>query len=373
MQGYGNGLFGTDDPVSVEQLEVILGRYMGGGPAWAGDPGKAHAATRAQVAVALCSALKGEHEEPDKETGKILVAYFSATGTTRSLAEYAADILGADLFEIIPAQPYTSADLNYNTDCRANREQNDDSVRPAIAGDCKVEDMAGYDVVFLGYPIWWGIPPKIMRTFVESYDLSGKTVISFCTSGGSGFSGEGLPELAPEAQWLSGKRFAAGTSKDTMAEWIDTLELPKSEEANMNQITLSFHGHTYTATLAGNSSAESFAELLKSGPLTISAHDYGNFEKVGELGTELPRNDEQITTAPGDIILYQGNQITVYYAQNSWNFTRLGRIDAPSGLREALGDGDVDITFQLADGGEPSILEPGRKPERDMPPLETNG
>ncbi len=117
----------------------------------------------------------------------------------------------------------------------------------------------------------------------------------------------------------------------------------------MRKITLTFNGCTYTATLADNSSAAAFAELLKSGPLTVSAHDYGSFEKVGGLGTELPRNDEPVTTSSGDIILYQGDQITVYYAQNTWNFTRLGRIDDPSGLQEALGDGDVEITFQLAD------------------------
>ena len=92
-----------------------------------------------------------------------------------------------------------------------------------------------------------------------------------------------------------------------------------------------------------------FAELLKSGSLTVSAHDYGSFEKVGDLGTALPRNDEQITTSAGDIILYQGNQITVYYAENAWSLTRLGRIDDPSGLRDALGGGDVTITFALAD------------------------
>lgn len=115
------------------------------------------------------------------------------------------------------------------------------------------------------------------------------------------------------------------------------------------KINVSFNGHTYPATLEDNSSAKAFAELLKSGPLTVSAHDYGSFEKVGDLGTALPRNDQQITTSAGDIILYQGNQITVYYAQNTWSFTRLGRIDDPSGLREALGSGDVAITFTLAD------------------------
>ena len=104
-----------------------------------------------------------------------------------------------------------------------------------------------------------------------------------------------------------------------------------------------------TATLADNSSAQALRELLKKGPLTIDMSDYGNFEKVGPLGTILPRNDEQITTAAGDIILYQGNQITIYYAQNSWNFTRLGKINDVTAqqLKEILGAGDVSVTFSL--------------------------
>jgi len=348
MKGYGNGLFGTHDPVSVKQLDVILGRYTGNGPKWTGDPSKAHAASRAEVAVALYNALKDRSDVPVKEAGKVLIAYFSCTGSTKSVAETVQAVTGGDLFEIVPAKAYTSADLDYNTDCRANAEQQDDSARPAIAAGCAVEDMDAYDVVFLGYPIWWGIPPKIVRTFVESYELGGKTIVPFCTSGGSAFSDSGLPELAPDADWLAGRRLN-GASQTAVEEWVAGLDLPKQEESAMKQITLSFNGHTYSAALADNSSAKAFAELLKSGPLAVSTHDYGSFEKAGELGTELPRNDEQITASAGDIILYQGSQITVYYAQNSWNFTRLGRIDDPSGLREALGDGDVEITFQLAD------------------------
>lgn len=121
----------------------------------------------------------------------------------------------------------------------------------------------------------------------------------------------------------------------------------QNEDFSENKIDISFNGYTYSATLEDNSSSRAFADLLKNGPLTISTHDYGGFEKVGELGATLPRNDEQITTSIGDIILYQGNQITIYYAQNTWSFTRLGKIDDPSGLREALGDGDVAITFAL--------------------------
>lgn len=101
------------------------------------------------------------------------------------------------------------------------------------------------------------------------------------------------------------------------------------------------------ATFEENSSAEEFRELLASGPVTIEMEDYGGFEKVGPLGTSLTRNDTQITTEPGDVILYQGNQITIYYGTNSWSFTRLARIDDPSGLQEKLGSGTVSVTFSL--------------------------
>ncbi len=121
MKGYGNHIFGTTDPVSVEHLEVIMGRYTGDGPEWTGDQSKAHAATHAQVAVALYTALKDKSYEPVKKAVKTLVAYFSATNTTRPFAEYVADIQNTDIYEIVPEVPYTDADLAYYSDCRADR------------------------------------------------------------------------------------------------------------------------------------------------------------------------------------------------------------------------------------------------------------
>ena len=115
------------------------------------------------------------------------------------------------------------------------------------------------------------------------------------------------------------------------------------------QITSDSGSHKLTATLAGNSSATAFYELLKKAPLTVDMHDYGSFEKVGSLGTTLPRNDTQITTTAGDIILYQGNQITIYYDTNSWNFTRLGKVDevTQAELKKILGKGDVTAVFNI--------------------------
>ncbi len=119
---------------------------------------------------------------------------------------------------------------------------------------------------------------------------------------------------------------------------------PTQEEPTL---TITFGDHVLSATFADNSSAAEFQALLAQGPLTIEMEDYGGFEKVGPLGTSLTRNDAQITTEPGDIILYQGNQITVYYGTNTWSFTRLARIDDPTDLQEKLGDGTVSITFSL--------------------------
>ena len=115
------------------------------------------------------------------------------------------------------------------------------------------------------------------------------------------------------------------------------------------QISSDSGSHTLTATLADNSSARAFYELLEKGPVTIKMHDYGNFEKVGSLGSSLPRNDTQITTEAGDIILYQGNQITIYYDTNSWSFTRLGKVDGvtQAELKRILGKGDVTAVFNI--------------------------
>ena len=168
----------------------------------------------------------GQTPEGTDDGGKeVLIAYFSATNNTEGIANHLDAILDADLYEITPEAPYTAADLNYNTDCRANREQNDASARPAISGG--VDNMEQYDVIFLGYPIWWGQAPKIISTFLESYDLSGKTIVPFCTSGSSGIgsSATNLHSLAGSATWLDGQRFSGSASRSTVESWVNGLGL----------------------------------------------------------------------------------------------------------------------------------------------------
>ena len=150
---------------------------------------------------------------------KALVAYFSASGVTRSVAERLAKGIGADLFEIEPAIPYTSADLNWqDRKSRSTIEMNDRSCRPAIAS--KVANM-GYDVVLVGFPVWWYREPSIIDTFMEQYDFTGKTVIPFATSGGSqlGDSAKNMQALATGAKVLEGRRFTARASEKELADW----------------------------------------------------------------------------------------------------------------------------------------------------------
>ena len=157
--------------------------------------------------------------------GKVLVAVFSATGTTKGVAEKIAEIENADFYEIKAAQEYTTADLDWNDDdSRTTLEQHDKSVRPEIGSD-KLS-LEGYTKIYIGYPIWWGEEPRIMDTFVESYDFNGITVIPFCTSGSSsiGSSGQNLAKNAGSGNWLNGQRFSGSVSEEELQTWIDSLK-----------------------------------------------------------------------------------------------------------------------------------------------------
>lgn len=157
---------------------------------------------------------------------KILVAYFSASGVTAKAAKALAEAAGADLYEIKPEKPYTREDLNWNDKkSRSSVEMNDKTSRPAIAG--KVADMAQYESVFVGFPIWWYVAPTIINTFLESYDFSGKTVIPFATSGGSGMgkTNAGLAPSCPGASLLDGKMLNGMQSQAALKAWVESLNL----------------------------------------------------------------------------------------------------------------------------------------------------
>lgn len=177
VQGYGNGLFGTNDPITREQLDVIIRRYKGETSAWTGDPALAVPAARSEAAMAFYTNLR--EEEAPAGTGKVLVAYFSATGSTGRVAQTIVSTLDVDLFEITPVDGYTSADLSWTTPgSRVNREHDDERQRDIELVATTPENWDSYDVVFLGYPIWWQNASWVVNSFVKDNDFSGKTVVS---------------------------------------------------------------------------------------------------------------------------------------------------------------------------------------------------
>ena len=155
---------------------------------------------------------------------KIAIIYFSATGTTKKVAEYIKNATNGDLIEIVPKEKYTDNDLNYgNNNSRANKEQNDSNARPEISNNINTDS---YDVIYLGYPIWWGDVPKIILTFLDNHNLNGKIVIPFCTSGSTGISGSlsTLKNYNKNINWIDGKRFSSSVTQDEISSWINGLD-----------------------------------------------------------------------------------------------------------------------------------------------------
>lgn len=169
-----------------------------------------------------------ESTETDKVGGKILVVYFSATGSTKSVAEMIADETDADLFELEPVEPYSSEDLDWtNKDSRVTREHENESERVVELTAATVDNWNDYDTVFVGYPIWWGIAAWPVNEFINANDFTGKTVIPFCTSASSGLgeSGKLLAEMAATGDWQEGQRFRSSVSEEDVRAWVEGLGL----------------------------------------------------------------------------------------------------------------------------------------------------
>jgi len=244
---------------------------------------------------------------------RTLVAYFTCTGTTERVAEMIAKQTDGDLYEITPETPYTSSDLDYgNSSSRATVEQGEPSARPVISGS--VGDMEKYDTVFIGYPIWHGQAPRIISTFLESYDFSGKTIVPFCTSHSSGIgsSAANLHSLCPDTvNWSAGERFSADTTDKTVKEWIDSMDITASNARTVGALNfetkkvLLNSGYEMpimglgTYSLSDEECAVSIAALLEaSGRLIDTAYMYHNEAAVGKAIREsgVPREEIFVTT-----------------------------------------------------------------------------
>ena len=255
---------------------------------------------------------------PTEAGGKVLVAYFSCTNTTEGIAEIIADETGGALYEIVAADPYTEDDLKYYTDGRADKEQADSSCRPEISGS--VDGMDAYDIVFIGYPIWHGQAPRIIYTFLESYDFGEKTIIPFCTSHSSGIgsSAENLHGLAPDSKWKDGERFSPDTDQNTVKSWVNSMNLLLKNIAEVGvfdfeiKTVLLNSGHEMpimglgTYSLSDEECYNSVTALLEAGGRLIdTAYMYGNEAAVGRAvrDSDVPRDEIFVITK-----LYPGQQ-----------------------------------------------------------------
>ncbi len=281
---------------------------------------------------------KNNKKEDIISNGNSVVIYFSATGTTKKIAERIANLSKSDLIEIVPEEAYTSKDLDYNNDCRANREQNDSKARPKIKNSI---DISKYDTIYLGYPIWWGTNPKIILTLLDSYDFSGKTIIPFCTSGSSGIenSVSNLRSYKSSLNIKDGKRFSSNSSDDEIKKFInDNNEV-------VNSMKIIINNKEYQVNLENNETVNSLIKLL---PMELNMSELNGNEKYFYLDSKLPTNSYSPKRInKGDIMLYGDNCIVIFYKDfdTSYSYTKIGHIDN----LDDLGNGNILVKFSKED------------------------
>ncbi len=293
--------------------------------------------------------------------GRYLVLFASRSGNTERMANEIREQLDCDLLEVEPEVAY---DNDYNTmltraqeELAAIRQGNYPPIKTSM------ESFENYDMIFVGYPIWHGSMATPMQTFLYTHagKLAGKQIALFASSGSSGIS-TSVSEartLCPDAEFTETLHLTQNTleqMESRITSWLELLNVNNNnnnneEDMQTNTLKLTVGNKTFTATLVENSSTQALKERLVQGSLSIQMSDYGDMEKVGSLGMSFPRNDQQTTTGPGDLILYQGNSFVIYYDSNSWSFTRLGKVDGVSTRTEMLellgGKGDVTVTLSL--------------------------
>lgn len=297
---------------------------------------------------------------------KTLVVYYSYTNNVHRIVTELCSQIEADAIRVEPAEKGLDyAANNYaigsaSISAIRNDPNNPDSY-PAI--DPVNVDFDEYDTIIIGVPLWWSNMAAPMQTFLfnNGSKMAGKNIGLIVSSASTGISGveSDARRLVPDGKFLTPSLWIRSSQTSNAAtqitSWLKAIDFSSLSTPDMtnNQINIAVaDGTTLTATLSDNSSAKALLKLLEAGPVTINMHDYANMEKVGSLPESLPRNDTYFTTQPGDLVLYLGNQFVIYYDNNTYNFTRLGKINGNySGgeLKSILGNGNVVVTLSVSD------------------------
>ena len=276
---------------------------------------------------------------------KSLVLYFSATNNTEQIAKYISEITSSDILEIIPKDVYTNEDLDYNNNnSRANREQNDKNARPKISNKL---DLENYDIIYLGYPIWWEEEPRIILTLLDNYNLENKTIIPFCTSGGSGIelSVNNIRNYNNKLNVLDGKRFSSNSSKEEVITWINSLNI--NNNSNSKSAKLLIDNTEYIITLEDN---ETVDVLVNNMPLDLSMSNLNGNEFYSYLDFTLPTNSYNPGKInKGDIYLYGNNCLVIFYESfnTSYSYTKIGKLDNIEVLDNIKDKNNIIVSLEI--------------------------
>lgn len=276
---------------------------------------------------------------------KSLVLYFSATNNTEQIAKYISEITSSDILEIIPKDVYTNEDLDYNNNnSRANREQNDKNARPEISNKL---DLENYDVIYLGYPIWWEEEPRIILTLLDNYNLENKTIIPFCTSGGSGIelSVNNIRNYNNKLNVLDGKRFSSNSSKEEVITWINSLNI--NNNSNSKSAKLLIDNKEYSITLEDNETVDA---LVNNMPFDLSMSNLNGNEFYSYLDFTLPTNSyDPGKINKGDIYLYGNNCLVIFYESfnTSYSYTKIGKLDNIEVLDNIKDKNNIIVSLEI--------------------------
>lgn len=299
---------------------------------------------------------------------KTLIVYYSYTNHTEEIVADLKGMINADVIEVEPEEKGLDfAANNYAIGSaqlsKINNAPEEESSYPAI--DPVDVNMSQYNTIIIATPLWWSQMATYMQTFLFKYgqEMDGKNIGLIVSSHSSGISGveTDAKRLVPNGKFMSKSLWINNANhskrKSMLEQWLLDVDYTNLSATTNNTMYLKINNKILSVDLESNSSAEALVDLLKEGDITYEAHDYGDFEKVGELGHTLPANNKQITTEPGDVILYNGNNICIFYGSNSWSYTRLGKIRDINAddLKSILGNGDVAVTFTLANPTSASL------------------
>ena len=324
----------------------------------------------AAMLLTACSKNDEAKAATVQEAGKTLVVYYSYTNKCHEIVTSLTSQIEADVMRIEPAdktQKYEANNYAIGTALlnAIKAAPNDAASYPAI-DPVSITDLSQYQNIIIVTPLWWSQMAAIMQTYLFNYSsqMAGKHVALIVSSHSSGINGvvADAERLVKNVTWMGNALWINASNHNNRASliqnWLPTLNFAE-KQTTMSKMTVStsrlyitIDGQMLRATLADNTSAQALMEALKQAPITYEAHDYGDFEKVGPLGQSFPENNESITTEPGDIILYQGSNLCLYYDTNTWTFTRIGKIEGKTQaeLKQILkaGQGNITVTLSLS-------------------------